>query len=136
MTSLSPFCTFAGLVEVKRVLRQLHCDKHKADNPFSLDTLHLHHFSVMSLTSVLQPGNGPFNSACSFLQISQLSVKSGRVCSTVGKMCASKHRIEASKHLSISHARSCGWLHQMCVPTTKVYQSTRDPQHWLTPHVS
>ena len=77
------------------VLRQLHCDKHKADNPFSLDTLHLHHFSVMSLTSVLlQPGNAggksPFSRAGSFLQISQISVKSGRVCSTVGKMCTSK----------------------------------------------
>ena len=44
--SLSAFCRFAGPLDVKRVLRQLHCDKHKADNPFSLDTLHLHHFSV------------------------------------------------------------------------------------------
>ena len=117
--SFSSFCRLARFLHVKRVLR-LHCDKHKAD-PFSLDTLHLHHFSVMSLTSVLlQPGNGPFSISGSFLQISQISVKSGRVRSTVGKMCASKHRIEASKHLSISHARSCGWLHQMCVPTTKV----------------
>ena len=45
--SLSAFCRFAGPLEVKSVLRQLHCDKHKADNPFSLDTLHRHHFSVM-----------------------------------------------------------------------------------------
>ena len=45
--SLSAFSRFAGRFEVNRVLRQLHRDKHKADNPFSLDTLHLHHFSVM-----------------------------------------------------------------------------------------
>ena len=85
--SLSAFCTLAGFVDVNRVLRQLHCDKHKAD-PFSLDTLHLHHFSVMSLTSILcQPGNvggkRPFSRADSFLQISQISVKSGRVRSTI-----------------------------------------------------
>ena len=66
--SFSSFCRFARFLHVKRVLRQLHCNKHKAD-PFSLDTLHLHHFSVMSLTSVLlQPGNGPFSISGSFLQ--------------------------------------------------------------------
>ena len=75
--SLSAFCRFAGPLEVKSVLRQLHCDKHKADNPFSLDTLHLHHFSVTF--SSFQPGNtgakGPFRKADSFLQISQIHQK-------------------------------------------------------------
>ena len=111
--SLSAFCRFAGFVEVKRVLRQLHCDKHKAD-PFSLDTLHLHHFSIMFRSFSARE----HNRSCRFPK----SVKSERVCSTVGKMCASKHRIEASKHLSISHASSCGWLHQTCVPTSEVQQ--------------
>ena len=89
--SLSAFCRFAGFVEVKRVLRQLHCDKHKAD-PFSLDTLHLHHFSIMFRSFSARE----HNRSCRFPK----SVKSERVCSTVGKMRASKHRIEASKHQS------------------------------------
>ena len=114
--SLSAFCRFASPFDVKRVLRQLHGDKRKADNPFSLDTLHLHHFSVTFSSfsarehrrrqmSVQKSGPvpadfpNPSKVKASALQLGQCAHQID---------AASKHRIEASKHLSISHARSCG----------------------------